>query len=148
MIYINANTAEEIALALRGQGGEFDRILRAKEVADRLLGKKKEKSATLVTAPRQSGKTTELLRFAEEQYPNGQFAVVCLNQHIIHSICSIYRELRGDQSVSPPLMLLPHNLKLVGNERRPLFCDELGLFTEEQQECITKYPHFMAAVTS
>lgn len=148
MIHINANTSTEIALALRGQAGEYDRILRAKEVADRLLGNKKDTSGIIVTAPRQSGKTTELLRYAEEKNPNGQFAFVCLNQHIIHSVCSIYRELRANPSASPPLMLLPSNLKLVGNETKPLFCDELGLFTEQMQADILGYRNFVAAVTS
>jgi hypothetical protein len=148
MIYINANTAEEIALALRGQGGEYDKIFRAKEVADRLLGKKKEKSATLVTAPRQSGKTTELLRFAEEQYPNGQFAVITLNKYTQSNACYIYRDIRGYPEVNPPLMLIPDNFKLVQTQGKALFCDDFNLFSEKIRDEILAHRYLVAAVTS
>jgi hypothetical protein len=149
MISINANTAEEIALALRGQGGEFDKILRAKQVADRLLGKTKDTQGTVVTAPRQSGKTTELLRYAEEKYPNGQFTVVCLNRYVQSSICHIYRDLRGDPSVSPPLMLTPDNLSSMSGRRvNPVFVDEWSLLPGNTIDKILNLGTFVAAVTS
>jgi len=148
MIYINATTAEEIALALRGQGGEYDKILRAKEVADRLLGNKGDKSGIVITAPRQAGKTTELLRYAEEKYPSGQFAVVTLNRYMQINACYIYRDLRGYPEVNPPLMLTPDNLKLVNTQGKPLFCDDLNLFSEAMRDEILNHKFFAAAVSS
>jgi len=148
MIQVVAQTGKEIALSLRGRSHEFSVARQAKLVANKLLGIKEEASSILVVAPRQSGKTTELLRFAEELYPNGQFAVICLNRYVISSVCHIYRDLRNDSNVSPPLMLLPDSLKLVGNESKPLFCDELHLFSEKMQNDIVGYRKFVAAVTS
>ena len=148
MIRVSASTAEEIAQSLRGKRVEISAAQQAERVANRLRGIKESTTGIVVVAPRQSGKTTELLRFAEEQYPNGQFAVICLNKYVLSSICHLYRDLRGDPNVSPPLMLFPDNLRLVGNESKPLFCDEFSLFTEEQQEYITGYRRFSAAVTS
>ena len=146
MRYMNADTGDEISKLLRGDPTNPKVI--AARVADRLLGIKPKSEQVIITAPRQSGKTTELLRFAEEKYPNGQFAIVCINRNSLLSICHIYRHLRRDPSVSPPLMLLPDNLKLVGNESKPLFCDEIGLFTTELKESIIGYRKFVAAVTS
>ena len=146
MIYVSAQNSQEIAQYLRGEG-EVSEAIRAEKVADRLLGRK-SKTGIVITAPRQSGKTTEMLRFAEEKYPNGKFAIICLNKYMIDSICHMYRDLKSDPNVMPPLMLLPDNLRLVGNERRPLFCDELSLFSEQMREDILGYHNFEAAVTS
>lgn len=148
MICVNANTSEEIALALRGQGGEFDKLFRAKEVADRLLGKKKEKSAILVTSPRQSGKTIELLRFAEEKYPNGQYAIVSPNQRMQEQILTTrYLLLEWKESIIP-LMLTPDNIMSMRGQVKPILCDEWSMLPEKTQDIVIQSGLFVAAVTS
>lgn len=150
MIYINANTAEEIGLALRGRSGEYDEKVRAAEVADRLLGIKKTISGIIVTAPRQSGKTTELLRYAEEKYPNGQFAIVTLNDSVQQAILHRYWSLlRPNVAGMPPLALTPNNLNLYRRHgTRPIFCDEWDLYPEQARKTILETGQFVAAVTS
>ena len=56
--HATADNAEDIAKLLRSRG----RIV--------------------VTAPSRSGKTTELIRYAEERYPNGRFAIVAKDNNI------------------------------------------------------------------
>lgn len=148
MIYLDAITAEEISLALRGRAREFNERIMASEVADRLLGKKKTISGTVVTAPRRSGKTTELLRYAKEKYPYGQFAVVCISQKVQEEILRMYRLISGDIGVTPPLILTPENLDRMRGQVKPILCDEWNLLPYETRDTILNSGLFVAAVTS
>lgn len=161
MIHVSAQTGQEIAQALRG-GGEVSLKLHAEKCADRLLGNKSA-SGIVITAPRQSGKTTELLRYAEEKYPISQFAVVCINQEsqqqIIHQHWMLFNpsqrldrnttKLLGDVvHVNPPLIITPDNISILLGRRFPVFVDEWNLLDDITQEDIIDSGRFVATVTS
>jgi hypothetical protein len=144
MIYATANTAEDIA-----------RLLRAAQ------------EPITIVAPRRSGKTTELLKFAEEKNPNGQFAVVCHNHdrqkliirrhweifnRISHAdICAkrLLGEPMGGVDINPPLMISPGNFHLLRGHGRPIYVDELGeISNEDTMKFVLDTGRFVAAVTS
>ena len=116
----------------------------------------------VVTAPRQSGKTTELLLFAEGKYPLGQFIVVCLNQQMQESIILKHREifqagnmakrLNGQKidslEVNPPLILTSGNIKFMRGQGKSLFVDEFNLLSEGVQKEILDSGLFEADVSS
>jgi hypothetical protein len=164
MIYATANTAEDIA-----------RLLRSSQESRRDAGWDDEEKSTIkaitpepicITAPRQSGKTTELLKFAEEKYQNGQFAVVCLNHEIQSGIIRqhwllfnkigpsdvVAARLLGKpvsaEGVTAPLMLTPNNLHLLRGQGKPVFVDEWNLIPEDAQRDILDSGRLIAAVTS
>jgi hypothetical protein len=168
MIYANAETAQDIARLLRVMDNEKE--LSALIVADRLLGKKtlrSEGKGIQITAPRHSGKTTELLRYAEEKNPWGQFVVVCggydrqrqiIKQHweIVNNITQANRvaarllgkEVEGE-GVTPPLMVVPGNLHLLRGHNKPIYVDELGEISNENlMNDLLATGLFRAAVTS
>jgi hypothetical protein len=139
--YATAENAEDIARLLRSRG----RIV--------------------VTAPPRSGKTTELIRYAEERYPNGRFAVVCARKEDHKYITRLHwniwngisfvdvvakrllgQELEGDEVIEPTL-LTPEWL-YIPNPSIPVFCDDWGLIPEEAQRIIAKKRLFIAAVNS
>ncbi|CAN5951011.1 unnamed protein product [Sphagnum jensenii] len=82
--YVQAETQEDIARLLRTRG----RIV--------------------ITAPPCSGKTTELIRYAEERYPNGRFAVVCKNldvgKYIIRLHWCIYNGFKPHEVMTARLL--------------------------------------------
>lgn len=144
--YETAQNAEEIARLLRSRG----RIV--------------------ITAPPRSGKTTELLRYAEERYPNGRFAIVLANpdkdKYTIKLHWCIYNEisfsdvvakrllgeeLDGEDINSPmiliPNMLSPANFGKMINPHTPIFVDDWHLLSEEAQSTLCKRKLFIAAVS-
>ena len=150
MIQVAAQTGQEIADLLRGTGeGEVFQRLYAAKCAEKLLGKKPD-SRIVITAPRRSGKTTELLKYAEENHPNGQFIIVCLNHDVQQEIGRLYWEIMGKQSVgpTPPLMLTPGNLASTRGQRNPIFVDEWDALPLETRNTILQTGLFRAAVTS
>jgi hypothetical protein len=141
--YATAETAEEIARLLRSRG----RIV--------------------VTAPPRSGKTTELLKYAEERYPNGRFAVVCArkedHKYILKLHWRLYNgisfvdvvakrllgeELEGED-VNTPMILTPETVCYrVFNPSTPVFVDEWNSLDGSTQSSIIKRRLFIAATTS
>jgi hypothetical protein len=147
--FVYAETREEIARQLRGDKG------------------------VVVRAPRGVGKTVELLKFAEEKYPNGQFAVICMNavvqKDIIKTHWKIFNRISqadivakrllgeplGGVDINPPLVLTPDNLHLLRMSGRPLFIDEYRAVRDSASKEIMdflndNYIHqkFIAGVTS
>lgn len=136
--YENADTSEDIRRFLYKQG------------------------RVVITAPRQSGKTTELLLFAEGKNPLGQFIVVCMNRevqaHIIYRHREIFesgnvaKRLTGSKIestiVNPPLILTPENLRFIRGQGKPVFVDEFKMLTEDEQKEILDSGLFVAGVTS
>jgi hypothetical protein len=164
MIYATANTAEDIA-----------RLLRSSQESRRDAGWDDEEKSTIkaitpepicITAPRQSGKTTELLKFAEEKYRGGHFVMVCRDQEaqkwIIHRHWLLFNRIDqsdivakrllgeplGGVGVTPPLMLNPSNLHLLRGQGKPVFVDEWNLIPEDAQRDILDSGRLIAAVTS
>lgn len=137
-----AHNAEEIAKHLRARG------------------------RTIVTAPARSGKTTELLRYAEERYPNGRFAVFaqedkhayitklhwCLSNGIGYVEVVAKRllgeELEGEDINAPQLLTPVAALYRTFNPSTPTFVDGWQDFTEAQQRAILKRRLFIAAVAT
>jgi hypothetical protein len=139
--YATAENAEDIARLLRSRG----RIV--------------------VTAPPRSGKTTELIRYAEERYPNGRFAVVCarkedhkyitrLHWNIWNGISHVEvvakrllgQELEGED-VMTPVVVTMKGIYVV-SPSCPIFVDEINLLPEPAQRAIFKRRLFIAATTS
>jgi hypothetical protein len=126
----------------------------------------------IITAPRRVGKTTELLKYAEEKNPYGQFSVVCHNLERQKQIISRHREVynmmlktrmvsarllgeklySGDElgEVHPPLMITPGIFKtLRGYGGGPIYIDELGeISNEDTMKYVLDTGRFVAAVTS
>lgn len=159
MIYVNAESAQDIA-----------RLLRSSQESRRSEGWDDEEKVTIkaitpepiiITAPRQIGKTTELLRYAEEKHRNS-YCVVCLNQEVQGKIILRHRELFNagniakrlnglkitEPDTNPPLMLTPTNLQLLRGQGRLVFCDEWSLLTEDARRSIIDSGLLVAAVTS
>lgn len=138
VFYWSAKTAEEIASHLRCK--------------DRMV----------VTAPRGTGKTTELLRYAEERCPDKDYVVVCLNQdrqrQIIrrhwemYNASNVAKRLMGQRvesfGINPPLMIHLDNFHLLRGQRRGIFVDEFDEFQEQSREALLDNELFVAAVTS
>lgn len=139
--YREGQNAEEIAKLLRTRG----RIV--------------------VSGPARCGKTTELLRYAEERYPNGRFAVVAKSEdhpYIIRLHWEIYngltrhqiiaKRLLGEEvegeDVMTPLLFTPEYITVFRtfNPSTPTFCDCWNSFTEAQRSAIMKRRLFIAAV--
>ena len=144
MIYANADTAHDIARLLRS----------AREPIQ-------------ITAPRQVGKTTELLKFAEEKNHFGQFAIVCRNfesqKYIIGLHWKIFNRISqadivakrllgepfGGVDINPPLMISPGNFHLLRGHSRPIYVDELGdISNEDTMKFVLDTGRFVASVTS
>lgn len=134
----------------------------AEEIAKHL----RSRGRTIVYAPPRSGKTTELLRYAEERYPNGRFAVVAKEEshaYITRLHWCIYngisvadavaarllgKELEGED-VNPPRFINPISVwSPTFGESTPFFVDRWNTLTQEQQREIIRRRLFIAAVTS
>lgn len=170
MIFANAKTAEEISQLLRIMDSE--ETIQARMVADRLLGKTtgtmyEGYKGILIRAPRRSGKTTELLKYAEDKNPWGQFVVVCHNlarqQDIIRvhwevfnkidQVARVAARLLGEpitgQDVNPPLLVSPGNFHLLHGHNKPIYVDELGEISNmDTMKMVLGTGRFIAAVTS
>ena len=139
--YETAETAEDIARLLRSRG----RIV--------------------VTAPPRSGKTTELIRYAEERYPNGRFAVIIAKEEDQKRIIKLHwrlyngishvevvakrllgQELEGED-VMTPVVVTMKGIYVV-SPSCPIFVDEINLLPEPAQRAIFKRRLFIAATTS
>jgi thymidine kinase len=139
--YETAETAEDIARLLRSRG----RIV--------------------VTAPPRSGKTTELLKYAEERYPNGRFAVIIAKEEDQKRIIKLHwrlyngishvevvakrllgQELEGED-VMTPVVVTMKGIYVV-SPSCPIFVDEINLLPEPAQRAIFKRRLFIAATTS
>ena len=144
MIYANADTAQDIARLLRS----------AQEPIQ-------------ITAPRRSGKTTELLKFAEKKNPLGQFSIVCANQErqeqIIRLHWKIFNRISqadivakrllgeplGGVDINPPLMICPGIFHLLRGHNNPIYVDELGsISNEDTMKFVLDTGRFVASVTS
>lgn len=139
--YATAENAEDIARLLRSRG----RIV--------------------VTAPPRSGKTTELLKYAEERYPNGRFAVIIAKEEDQKRIIKLHwrlyngishvevvakrllgQELEGEE-VMTPVVVTMKGIYVV-SPSCPIFVDEISLLPEPAQRVIFKRRLFIAATTS
>lgn len=143
MIYEHAKTTQDIARLLRSHS-----------------------EPRVIIAPRQSFKTTELLKYAEEQNPNGRFIIVCLNPQLQKQIVKYHWQIfnrlsfadviaekllgnpLGGVDISPPLVLSPSNLHLLKGQRKPVFVDEWYEFDGEARATILDSGLFVASVTS
>jgi hypothetical protein len=138
--YATAETAEDVAKLLRTRG----RII--------------------ITAPPRCGKTTELLRFAEDRYPNGRFAVVApedCHAYITELHRRIYNgfeqadvvaaRLLGKtlkyEGVNPPYLIRPDAVwARTFGVSTPVFVDRWDVLTEDAKKEIIKRRLFIAAV--
>jgi hypothetical protein len=143
MIYANAETGQDIARLLRS----------AKEPIQ-------------ITAPRRCGKTTELLKFAEEKNPLGQFAIVCQNserqRYIIGLHWKIFNRISqadivtkrllgepmGGVDINPPLVVTSQNIYLLRGSCRPIYVDDWTEINSTAQADIVESRYFVAGVTS
>jgi hypothetical protein len=161
VIHVNAETAEDIAALLRGERKLVDEKKQAELLTDKLLGKKSD-TGIIITAPRRSGKTMQLLRFAEDKYTGGRYAIVSINHEVqrsiirmhweLHQASNLLKKLTGKEAegidVNPPLMLTPDTIHLHRGSAKPIFVDEWNSLQEETQQAILKTGYFVAAVTS
>lgn len=126
----------------------------------------RERGRTIISAPPRSGKTTELLRYAEEKYPNGRFVVVAhedrhayiteLHRRIYSgfSIADVVAaRLMGDklkyEEVNPPRLINPISVwSPTFGESTPFFVDRWNVLTEDAKKEIIKRRLFIAAVGS
>lgn len=134
----------------------------AEEIAKHL----RSRGRTVITAPPRSGKTTELIRYAEERFPNGRFAFVVKEEdhpRIIRLHWLIYNgfsqadvvaaRLLGDklkgEDVNPPQLIYPEMVwARTLNPNTPTFVDDWNTLTEEVKKEIIKRRLFISAVTS
>lgn len=131
----------------------------AEEIAKHL----RARGRTIITAPARSGKTTELLRYAEERYPNGRFAVVVARGEERDRIIKMHwqvangisfvdvvakrllgEELEGE-GVNEPTVLFPPHIYFE-NQFQPIFVDDFNLLPSAAQRAILKRHLFIAAV--
>ena len=134
------------------------------ETAEGIANLLRSRGRIIITAPPRSGKTTELIRYAEERFPNGRFAVVCANEdvgkYIIRLHWNIYNgisfaemcakrllgeELEGEDINEPTILFPPH--LFLPNQFVPVFVDNFYLLPNSAQRIILKHKFFVAAVT-
>ena len=138
--YREAANAEEVAKLLRTRG------------------------RTIITAPPRCGKTTELIKYAEERYPNGRFAVVTptradhpyimkLHWRISNGISFVdvvAKRLLGEklegEEVNEPTLLSADNLYIPPDQGLPIFADQWNLFPNSAHRAIMRRILFIAAV--
>ncbi len=153
MIHVNANTAEEIGMMLRGEGEEYNRHFKAHQMAWALLGKDVDKSI-LITAPRRSGKTTELLKFAKERHPHGEFIIICPNMQMKQMIIQMYHEMFdkvGSRFIyrNLPVIVYLSVINEVRGYNYPIYIDDWNSIGElEDISRAGLWNNFVAAVTS
>jgi hypothetical protein len=134
----------------------------AHEIADLLHNR----GRIIITAPPRSGKTTELLRYAENRYTNGRFVVVAQqdkHENIINlhwQICNgltraevvakrlLGQEIQGED-VNPPMLLTPEAVMYrPWRASTALFVDEWFSLSEAAHRVILKHRLFIAATSS
>lgn len=134
------------------------------ETADEIAKLLRTRGRIVVTAPSRSGKTTELIRYAEERYPNGRFAVVaqekdhdyiirlhwCLyngiNQSDVVAKRLLGQELEGDDVMTPQLFTPESIMVRTFNASTPTFVDEWFSLSEECQRVILRRRLFIAGI--
>lgn len=139
--HVKAETQEDIARLLRARG----RIV--------------------ITAPPRSGKTFELIRYAEDRYPNGRFAVVAkeedhpyifkmhwniFNGITFAEVCAsrlLGKNLEGEDAMNPTLLTPEQAMFRTWNASTPLFVDEWFSLPESAHRAILKHRLFIAATT-
>lgn len=139
--YREAQNAEEVAKLLRSRG----RIV--------------------ITGPARCGKTTELIRYAEERYPDGRFAVLCKNKEDYDRIIALHwqvangytfvdliakrlmgEKVLGGKAVNEPKLLSPPQNIYLPNQFIPLFCDDWFSLPSSAHRAILRHKLFIAAV--
>lgn len=134
----------------------------AKEIAALLHNR----GRTVITAPPRCGKTTELIRYAENRYPNGRFAVVAhpdkhgyitklhwliyneLTQANLVASRLLGKELEGEEVRTPYLMTAESVMYRAFSKHTPIFVDEFQLLPENARRVIIKHKLFIAAVAT
>jgi len=134
----------------------------AQEVAKLL----RARGRTIITGPARCGKTTELLRYAEDRYPNGRFAVVAQEERHAY-ITELHKRIHNGFSLADVVAarLLGEKLKYEDvpapyfinpisvwsptfGQSTPVFVDRWNTLTEAQQKEIIKRRLFIAAIAS
>jgi hypothetical protein len=119
----------------------------------------------VITAPPKSGRTTELLKYAEDRYPNGRFALVApkedhtklihLHWRVANGITHVDvltkkllgQDITGDIDVNEPMLLSPEEaLVRVFNASTPTFVDGWNALSEACHKAILKRRLFIAAI--
>lgn len=126
----------------------------------------RERGRTIISAPPRSGKTTELLRYAEGRYPNGRFAIVAqedrhayiteLHRRIYNGFTQadvIAARLLGTklkyEEVNPPYFVHPNSVwARTFGVSTPVFVDRWDVLTEDAKKEIIRRRLFIAATTS
>jgi hypothetical protein len=104
------------------------------------------------------------MRYAEERYPNGRFAVVTptkadhaniirlhwLISNEISYVDVVAKRLLGEklegEEVNKPKLLSAENLYIPSDQGLPIFCDDWNLFPNSAHRAIMKRILFIAAV--
>lgn len=134
----------------------------AQEIAKHL----RARGRTIITAPARCGKTTELLRYAEERYPNGRFAIVAQEDRYAY-ITELHKRVYNGFNIADLVAarLLGEKLEYEGvpapqfihpisvwsptyGQSTPVFVDRWNTLTQEQQREIIKRRLFIAAIAS
>jgi len=140
---------------------------RQAETAEEIAAFLHNRGRIVITAPPRCGKTTELIRYAENRYRNGRFAVVaeeekhpyiiklhwCLSNGIsfvdVVAKRLLGQELEGEFDVNPPALLTPETVMYrPWNASTPLFVDEWFSLPEAAHRAILKHRLFIAATSS
>lgn len=134
----------------------------AAEIAKHL----RARGRTIITAPARCGKTTELLRYAEERYPNGRFAIVAQEDRHAY-ITELHRRIHNGftqanvvaarllgeklkyEDVNQPYFIHPISVwSPTFGVSTPVFVDRWDTLTLEQQREIIKRRLFIAATAT
>jgi hypothetical protein len=139
---------------------------RQAENAEEIASLLRNRGRIVITAPPRCGKTTELLRYAEERYPNGRFAVVAKAEdhpYIIKLHWQIHNgltfsdvvakrllghKIEGEDVMTPQLLTPDAALYRTFNPSTPTFVDGWSDLTEAQQKAILRRRLFIAATNS
>ena len=135
------------------------------ETAEDIARLLRSRGRIVITAPPRSGKTTELIRYAEERYPNGRFAIVCAREEdrkkIIQTHWNVYngisfvdvvanrllgKEVEGEDVNEPTILFPPHIY--FANQFQPVFADDFYSLPNSAQRTILKHKLFIAATAT
>lgn len=132
----------------------------AKEIAGHL----RSRGRVVITGPARCGKTTELIRYAEERFPNGRFAIVAqedrhayiieLHRRIYNGISQatvVAARLLGEklkfEEVNAPYLIRPGAVwARTFGVSTPVFVDRWNVLTEDAKREIMKRRLFIAAI--
>lgn len=137
--------------------------LRKAKNAEEIAKLLRSKGRMVITAPPECGKTTELIRYAEERYPNGRFTIVCAREENRDKIIKLHwnaynkygyldiiaKKLLGEEitgeDVNEPTILTPEKLYFP-NDFIPVFADDWNLLPKSARRAILRRNLFIAAV--